>query len=593
MFTVLLFRKPDWEALQRYSFVFSNFQMDQQVVFCEWPEKAGVEAIVEELDFLTRDHYEWKLLIYGGKMRDGQEDCAQIMGRDMFRLVRIYAGKERLDEGSLGEETPRSVKGFLPVHIWYIGYREKQDCEKWDYVRGAACPSQEVDTERELGASFRMLWFEVDESSQMQEKYDLFRLSCGLLVLAINNIPGPYLECGYLYQLDVKMERRPFAGYVMRLKAHLDCIREQAMAAAQDLAADYLRQTAYPEIRLAKTDLNQKRKKLDGDGKWIKITYKDLSNASSLEAKLQGNRRWVRSRLYFPKGILKQELGRMQDQIDKAPGASALLNSAARDRADREQQAVIDRMQLRREEENLWKTFPGELEKREDKLRETQEHWRWGREKYAACAVLGTVESVLLAPLLFELLSFLGKSEWLVLLVAAVAFSLLLLAHFHIRTRLEFSESIRDYHHLLDKRLQRVQENGIRYMNDIVDMTGEYQYVLRLKTEDRLRRDLLRRRKELLERHQWVRESAEVTSRQLESLLGNEEKILEQTARPWVDFSVDPREVEYYWVPHRRKKNMAELNCTGDFVNVFFDFISGITLRKTLRKMKTGTAEGI
>lgn len=581
MFTVLLFHTSDWEILQRYQFVFSNFQMDQQIVCCEWPDGTNVTTVVEKLDFLTRDHYEWKLLIYGGQLQDGWEDCTQAMRPEEVNLVRIYAGKEPIPGNNAAPQksSPQSVKGFLPIHIWYVGYREKQD-----YIYSADCSLQEVDLERCLGATFRVLWFAVDMSSQMQEKYDLFRLVCGLLVLAINSIPGPYLECGYLYQLDVNMERRPFAEYVMRLKTHLDCIREQAMTAAQDLEEDYLRQTAYPELCLVKTDLNQKRRELDGDGEWAKITYQDLFNASSLEAKLQGNRCWVRSRMYFPKGILKQELGRMQEQIDGAPGASALLNDAARDRADRELQAVIGGMQLRQEDENQWEAFPNMIEKKENELREAKEHWQWGSEKYMACVMLGVVESVLLTPLIYELLKSQIKSEWLLLLGTATVFSLALLAAFHIRTGLEFFGAISDYHYLLAKRLQRVQEEGIRYMGDIVDMIGKYQYVIRLKTEDNHRQDQLRRRKELLEQHQWVRESAETTCRQLESLLGDEEKMLEQVARPWVDFSANPREVEYYWVPHRRKKNMAELNHTGDFVNVFFDFISGIVLRKTSRQ---------
>lgn len=582
MFTVLLYHKSDWEALQRYQFVVSNFQMDQQIACCEWPDNAKVATVVEKLDFLTKDHYEWKLLIYGGQMQDNWEDCATKINSEMASLIRIYAGKEQTagDEVDLKNKPPQPVKGFLPVHIWCVGYQEKKN-----YIRSAAYPPQEVDLERRFGTTFRMLWFEVDKSSQMQEKYDFFRLMCGLLVLAINNIPSPYLECGYLYWLDVNMDRRPFAEYVVRLKNHLDGIREQAMMAIQDLEKDYLRQTAYPELNLIKTDLNQKRMELDGGGEWVKITPQDLSDASSLETKLQENRRWIRSRLYFPKGILKQELGRIQDQIDKAPGASALLNDAARDRADREQQAVIGRMQLRQEEE-LWESFPDKMEECEDKLRKAREHWNWGHEKYVACAVLGVVEAILLAPLIYKLLNPLIKSWWVFLLCAAAVFFLALLVSFHIRTAVEFFGAIKDYHNLLNKRVQRVQEKGIRYMDDVVNMIGQYQYVLRLKRDDSQRRDLLRRRKELLERHQWVRESAEATSRQLESLLGDEEKTLEQIVRPWVDFSANPREVEYYWVPHRRKKNMAKLNCTGDTVNVFFDFISGITLRKTPRQNK-------
>ena len=586
MFTVLLYHKTDWEALQRYQFVFSNYQLDHQVACCEWQDGLGAAAVVEKINFLTRNRYEWKLLIYGGQISGSLEDCIGIKDPELIRLIEIYAGKEpsRSFPAASGEKLCQPVEGFLPIHIWYVGYREKRDYEAQSYGYSAAQPLQDVDPERRFGITFRMLWFEVDRSTQMQEKYDFFRLVCGLLVLAINSIPGPYLECGYLYQLDVDMDRRAFAEYVMRLKTHLHYIKEQAMTATQDLEADYLRQMAYPGLYLNKPNLDQKRRELDGDGQWTKITQQDLSNISSLEVKLQGNRRWIRSRLYFPKGILKQELGRMQDQMDKASGISGLLNDAARDRADREQQAIIDKMRLRQEDEILWEKFPENLEKSEEQLREVKEHWHWGREKFVACGVLGFIEAVLLSPLVHHLFQKLVNNVWILLLGTMFIFPLLLWGLFNMITKYKFHKAIEEYHSLLDKRIRKVQEAGIRYMGDIVDMIGQYQYVLRLKTEDKQYQDLLRYRKELLERHQWLRESAETTCRQLESLLGDEEKTPEEHARPWVDFSANPREVEYYWVPHRRKKSMAELNHAGDSVNVFFNFISGITLKKTLQQ---------
>ncbi len=586
MFTVLLYHQKDWKALERYQFVFSNYQLDHQIACCEWQDGLGAEAVVEKINFLTRNHYEWKLLIYGGQMPDSLENCADIEDPELRSLIRIYAGKEparAFPAGSKGRMC-QAVEGFLPIHIWYVRFRKKQDYEEQGYVLSAARSLQSVDPERNFGTAFRMLWFEVDKSSQMQEKFDLFRLVCGLLVLAINTIPGPCLECGYMYQLEVNMDRRAFARYVMRLKAHLHHIREQATTATQDLEADYLRQVAYPELCLARPNLNQKRQELEGGGKWVQISHQDLSKLSALEVKLQENRRWVRSRLYFPKGILKQELGKIQDQIDRAPGPSGLLNDAAKDRADRERQAIIDKMRLRQEDEVLWEIFPEKLEKCEEQLRETEEHWHWGREKLLVCIVLGLIEAALLSPLVSYLFPNLVNNGWLSFLGTVCLFSLALWVTFHIRAKLEFHAAIRDYYNLFSKQIQEVQEAGIQYMGDIVELIGQYQYVLRLQAEDRQRRESFLHRKELLERHQWVRESAEMTCRQLEGLLGDEEKMPEEHARPWVDFSANPREIEYYWVPHRRKKCMAELNYTGDFVNVFFDFISGITLKKTLRE---------
>ena len=119
-------------------------------------------------------------------------------------------------------------------------------------------------------------------------------------------------------------------------------------------------------------------------------------------------------------------------------------------------------------------------------------------------------------------------------------------------------------------------------MEEIVDLIARYQYAVRLKKDDFNRLSFFELRKKILSRHDCIRENGESLCRQLELLLGEDERAISfSIPEVFIDFTVDPKEVEYYWVPHRRSRNMADLNRSGYQINVFFGFISEIILKKT------------
>lgn len=565
MLTVILFHESERERLMKYQFIFVNFQADHQIALCEWTDGMKEEDAYQELDSLTAEHHEWKLLIFGGRLPEGRNLSADQFG-GFKNLLKIYTGSY----------TKHRVDGFLPVSTWFVGYQEKQTG-----MRSSAAAFKTVDKSRELGSTFRAIWFEVNNSSKMQEQFDLFRMACGILVLALNDIPSYFLECGYLYQMDLVIQRADFARYVVSLREQLRQISDLTQTAHRELEEDYQNQSIYPDADLKKSALLQSRRKLVGSVAREEITVEDLSNGFSLENKLDINRKWLRSQLYFPKGVLQQELGKVQASVDAAPGAEYRLNEAAKDRVERELLSTLEKMRTQRKKQSQQNQTLKKIGEMEKDLLLKKERWRWGGEKWIVLAVLSAAEILLLLPFCFALFSsafsiVLGVHSLLTGVPACFC------ALFWGISRLEFWGAANGYEKLLKQDIDGKQEERLRYMEETMDLIAQYQYGIRLQKKEQGRLAVLEQRKKTLLRHMDVLENGQSICRQLSVLLGEEEMAVPPAVRqPDIDFLANPNEVEYYWVPYRHSKNMADLNRSGHLVNAFFSFVSEITLRKT------------
>lgn len=569
MLTVILFRESNKDLLLKYQFIFVNFQAEHQIALCEWGSGMKEGDVYQKLDSLTSEHHEWKLLIFGGALPMVQGGDLSVADLDDFgQLLEIYTG----GQGARGKHT---VGGFLPVAVWFIGFREKQIG-----MRSGANAFITVDRGRELGSTFRVIWFEVDRSSKMQEQFDLFRMTCGILALALNDIPSYYLECGYLYQMDVAVQRSDFAKYVVILQEQLRQISELLQTAQKDLEKDYQTQAAYPQATLKKSSLTQNHQKLVGNVAREKIAARDLAEGFSLESKLDTNRRWLRAQLYFPKGILQQELEKMQAGVDAAPGASYRLNEAAKDRVERERQSTLEKMRTQRKKKSQLNQTLKKVKAIEQDMLMKKERWQWGGEKWVVLAVLSAAEILLLLPFCLVFSSSVPIWLWISLLLAGVP--VCFCGVFWLSAILEFNGAAHSYENMLKRDIDGVQREQLRYMEDTMNLIAEYQYGVRLQKENLGRLAALEQRKKTLRRHSGVLENGKLVCQQLSVLLGEEEMKTPQSIRcPSIDFTDNPNEVAYYWVPYRRSMNMAILNESGHMVNTFFNFVSNITLRKT------------
>lgn len=570
MLTVILFFETEKELLLKYEFVFVNFQTNHQIALCEWKSEMKEKDVYQKLDSLTSEHNEWKLLIFGGEMSLPGRDLSAARLDRFYQLLTVYTGAQ-------GLRHIHTVKGFLPAAVWYVGYQEKRI-----RIRSGASAFKTVDSGRKFGSSFRAIWFEVDFTSNMQRQFDLFRMTCGILVLALNDIPSYYLECGFLYQMDIVVRRSDFAKYVVLLREQFRQIRELAQTAYQQLELDYQTRSAYPQAGLKKSDLAQNRQKLAGNVPREKISANDIVGGVSLEKKLDINRRWLRSQLYFPKGVLQQELEKMQAGVDAAPGAGYRLNEAAWDRVEREQQSTLEKMRTQRKIRSKLNETLKEIKAVEKDMLLKKERWQWGGEKWVVLAALSAAEIIMLLPFCLAEPPLFGMPDWLECLIVLAAAPAGFCGMFLISEKWDSASSAGKYEKKLNADIEHSQDDRLRYMEETMNLIAEYQYGIRLKKEDLERLAVLDQRKRTLGRHMSVLENGEAVCRQLAVLLGEEEmKTAPSVSRPSINFMDDPNEVEYYWMPYRHSTSMAEINGSGDMVNAFFNFISKVVLRKT------------
>lgn len=573
MLTVILFPESERDYVLKYQFVFVNFQMDKRIVLCEWKKGMTHQDILGELDSLTAECREWKLMIFGGALPEYIAPNTYFCG-PFEDLLSVYTS-------TCGGGVRHTVSGFLPSTVWYLGYREKRLRR-----RDGSTFFEQVDVDRRFGGNFRVIWFEVDTSSNMQHCFDQFRIACGLLVLAINDIPTYFLECGYSYQLDIGIARKDFAEYIACLRAQMEQIKKLTLEAYKDLENDYRNQSKYPYVTLKKSSFKDKRTLMDGDIKLKKLKWSNLLKALELESVLDANRKWIRSRRYFPKGILKLELAKVQYNIDATERVKCCLNDAAKDQLEQELLFALDKLQRQQKKRIAQRQIMSELKVAEKRLMQARARWQWGNEKKLLWLVLAIVEMLLFSPFSIRLLFFVELPLLVTVPLAVVGSTALCYGCcallFGLAARFEFFVTKQNYEKILREGIEQTQEERLQYMEETVDLVAQYQYAIHLKKGDQDQLERLEQRKKTLARHTHIRGNGESICRQMEILLGEDERVLlPGNSHLSVDFTKDPNEVEYYWIPYRYSKSMAELNKSGHLVNVFFRFISEISLKKT------------
>ena len=214
MYTIILLRTKNTVSFTRYQFVFLNLKIKGELELCFWEPgnegtyENGLRLVIKELNTRIKDHSEWKLVIYDEECKNGELDGS------MKSLVRLFSGK-RPDPADLKAE------GSFPVQILYV-----QSCEKKYVPLTDNTDLCYVDEEREFGENFRMFRFELESGNSRAESYSGFKLYCTLLSLALGQIPYALMEAGYLYQLDIEIDRKLFAEYVLALVDRLSRIKE-------------------------------------------------------------------------------------------------------------------------------------------------------------------------------------------------------------------------------------------------------------------------------------------------------------------------------------------------------------------------------
>lgn len=599
MFTVILLCETEDYSLRSYEFLFRNFQLDDQIAIYKLKNDTDQNEIFEQLNFFTERCGEWKLLICNTKPLENLPTggLETFQGFEALTNVIKYLSQKGENDDKFVES---QMKGFFPSAIWYIDcIRKKYFCNE-EILEELAT----VDEAREYGSIYRRFWFEFDNSSESQKQYELFRLSCTLLTLAINHLANTFLECGYLYHVNININKASLSKYVSCMETHISQIQLQLDKAKDILQKELMYFVEYPEIKWNKNVLPSLQQVDKNKKTYIAITEADLKDQILLESKLRANREWVRSRLHFPKGVLYGQMTKLQECVNQVNKANGLLSEAAKDRLKREKREIIREIQNLKSDVLDSDMFEKKLSKKEYMLRQKSEIITRKIDQYVIWIIVSVTSFIPLCIIwntcrISERLAALNKNPADFTLSKSgyawcfLGWLLIIMFFQYLMKRRELQNAKKEYEMLLYNGIIVAQKRKQEYMEKMLEQIRMLRYCQRLEQDDRERYMALEAERELLVRHQNILDSGLAVCRQMKRLPGVKAEKQVNIITPQINFSVQPKEIEYYWTPYRESRFPIELNGNGCAIHVCFEFINAFSIKKThcRRKFERQNAE--
>lgn len=573
MVTVVLFRDSKNHPINRLGFIFINYQITKQLMLCEWKDGMTEGDMVERIEMLVQEYYDWKLIVVDGVLAgESASDEIDTFAKDgLYKVIQTFCGKNR------------KIGGTFPCSVWYV-----RCCRRRPRLYQNASKFQFVDENRSMGTSFRMFWFEVDQNSERQQIYDWFRLNCAILILAINQIPNTLLECGYLYQLDIGIDRELFGQYVRGLESRLRSIRSMQENEWELFHYAYAMRDGYPNAELPQINLEEYRDELNVATEWEDITKDMLKSEILLDETLKNNRKRVFTRMYFPKGVLKGEASKIQEYVDRAKGTGHLLNDAGKDMVNREMKSVLEEMHQKAKKENIeGADVEKKLVKSENTIWEEYGRRQWLRAMPAICLFIIVIEYLLIIPFVKNLYdknhALLENMQYVyVNLIIATVTGIILVMAIQIINYFLFKYRSIAYKKLLNLNIKNPQQNRIDYYENMLSLIERYQYCIRLKEDEKERQNSFEKRKKYLLHHEAMWKNGMSICRELQQLLREEERLEQPMGSLVINFDEEPKEIEYYRISQKENSHTIQINSSGYEIKTFFDFVKEFVIRKTL-----------
>lgn len=612
MYTVIIYLEDELISIEKYKFIFYSLQEDNQLYLCPWREKATVGEIVNIVNEVTQNRQEWKLIIFAGMCSGPEQLLEGQMKEKVKELVRLYTSNDFKDEDAsdtsqshtdidFGKRRKPKIMGFFPDQLYYVV------CESRRTGQGRPDQLLKVDDAMKFGGRFRMFWFDVDMSCEKSKYYDWFRLNCILLILAVNQIPSGVLDYGYLYHLDIDIDSEKFSRYVSEQEACLKQIEERLEYRGDELQRVRKTGNGYIEDTEFDDSLEECRKSIYKNREIVRLHRTDLTHQARLYGKLDKNRREVHARLYFPKGLLREEAARVQDRVEKRPGADEFLSIAGENLLERKMWEKLEEICKKKRVPLKQTEYERTYEELEEDVRRCAQKKMKLWIKIVSCILLSVLETVIIVPffhysihianaagenptknVLFRILECVGvdKVTWpwpgilqIGLFVWAVCAGCVFLLVF-VGGSLKEVLILYAYHRHIHKKIINRQEQRINYYEEVVNLLAEYQYCIRLLQEQREReRDWEKSRAKLqYHRNAWRQNS--VVCRQLKFFTESEE--IFNSAITSFDIQDDPGQIEYYWTPFKESRWQVELNRSGLHIRGIFNFITRVHITKTV-----------
>lgn len=582
MYTIIMYNQVEPISIERYQFIFSSYVEEHKIALFQWNDKTSLEKMVETLEILTEVHHEWRLIIFDGARDLSKFGVRFAMDAKIRELISRYANNGRYSEFP--------IRGCLPQYVLYLTYR-KMGTDPF-------ISSQQfwkVDEMREFGTNFRMLWTEIDFCCELNMQFDLFRLACALLTLAINETLLE-MDYGFLYQININIERELFAKYVIKKTDQIKKIERLLEEENIKLYGRKKGDNDYPEIEVKISVLQGMHNKMNADIGTEKIGRADLKDIAKLKNKLEKDKRVVRARLYFPKGVLRDEASNIQEWVSKKARVGGFLNEAGIDRLEREKWEIIKEICMLKPKQMRQHEFEECFaEDQENLVKRAERKWGLPLSLLLLCC-LEFIECIMLFPFIHYAKEVGNNLSWLakflsmfteenqskrVFLRGGLIIFVIIISLYALFSFILDQTTIKKYKRDIKKKLQIKQVEKMEYMEKMLGLVAEYQYCIRLEEEQFELLNNWEFQRKCLYRHRAVWKNSIIMCEQLKHLMVEQGTSSYGCEFIHIKFGDEPQEIEYYWLPYKDKIYLAPLNRSGRQVNVPFDFITKVTIVKT------------
>ena len=580
-YAVILLRLKNLVSFKRYQFIFLNAQVRGELEVCYWNWKEGadencLEEIIQELNDRVKERSEWKLVIYDEWQENAEADKAM----DVF--LRILSGK--MDSGDYHDK----VEGAFPVQLLYVNSREKE------YVPlGENSSFCHIDREGRFGENVRMLQFEKESGNGRKKYFSMFRLCCALLSLAIGQIPYTFMEAGYLYDLDIEIDQEKLGQYVEMLGDRLEQIQICCDEEHENLKQRMRNLEPFPNVTFPKINLKDEEQKT-GVRKHIRIlSFWEMLKCSDIRNVLQQNRELLLEQMFYPKGVLHEESRKIHRTVEGLQGTENFLNEAAQEVLKKQIGETIDEICAQKDAQLEQQKFEEEIHRTERMIEDQAARLMEKRKRHWILLVFGIIELFVTEPYLVQYILAKEQYKWWPLCggIALGTIVLVYSGYYFYLWRLH-RKRWRAYKKRVYGKLLEYRRNKKIYLENILFLIQKYQYLEKIKREQRQLFDKWNQDREMLACHVRMLENVR---QGMESLLHLVEK--EKRQKSWkenmvkIDFTREPREEEYFCLSQLQESGY-EVNHSGYMSKSDYPFILRLILKKSIQNEAGGDFNG-
>lgn len=572
MYTIILLRIKNIDFFKRYQFVFLDAQARGELEIYYWKqgaEQSDLWANLLEINDKVREHQEWKLVIY---------DEAQEISEEMDAFLRILSGKKVKDESGDG------MAGAFPLQLFYIRSKEKE------YVPLKETSSFcHMDGEGGLGGNVRMLWMEMESENERKKDFSEFKLCCALLSLALGQIPYTFMEAGYWYDLDVEIDQEIFGRYVSALDGRLEQIQACCERERENLKQRMRNKQAFPDVEFPKICFGEEDQEQD-EKRDIKIlTLREMLGCDDIDDVLRQNRESLVEQMFYPKGLLREASQEIRKTVEDMQGTENFLDEVAEEVLNKQISETIHEICLQKDAQLEQQRFEEEIFRTEELVREQVARMMEKKKCLLVLFFAGILELFVTEPYLIRyILTEKEHGGWLRVGLAALGTMIFVYLGYYTYLLVLHKNCWGTYKKKLCGKLSEYRHNKKIYLENILFLTLKYQYLEKIKKEQKQLHDKWNEEREMLVCHVRMLENGKQGLGSLLYLAGKE-KQQEDPGEDVVkiDFTKEPREEEYYRLPLPQGGNL-EINHSGYMTRAGYPFILRLMLKKSIHNETGG-----